>query len=107
MLIAVMQVFPFIPTHEVCEEVCCDKPVTCCESMDNDGCEMAMTSCNMSLFIPLVTAPLIKVESNIQLDISLSSPSPDEVSEDENEFELLDITTLADLPPPGYFPLLI
>jgi len=107
LLIAVMQVMPFVPTHEICEEACCEKPVSCCESMDSDGCEMAMTSCNTSMFIPLLTAPLIKVESNIQLDMAALELAADEIIEDQQDVELIDLAAVDDLSPPAYTPLLI
>ncbi len=96
-----------MPTHETCEEACCEKPVSCCESEDTTKCEMTLTSCNISLFIPLVSAPLIKVESNIQLDITLFSPVSDALIESQQSIDLKDFTAFDDHFPLGFFPLLI
>jgi len=107
MLLAVMQVLPFIPTHDVCQASCCDTAVTCCEAEEYSGCEMAMTSCNMSMFIPLVSAPLIKVESNVQLDVALDQPVSNELSNVEQHVDAPIVMLHKETAPPGNLPLLI
>lgn len=107
MLLAVMQVLPFIPTHDVCQASCCDKAVTCCETEEYSGCEMTMTSCNMSMFIPLVSAPLIKVDSNVQLDITLNQTVSNEMPSAEQQVVPPIVMAHAESSPQGNLPLLI
>ncbi len=107
MLLAVMQVLPFIPTHDVCLASCCDQAVSCCDTEEYSGCEMAMTSCNMSMFIPLVSAPLIKVESNVQLDVALNQTVSTELSNMEQHVDVPIVMLHDETAPPGNLPLLI
>jgi len=76
-LIGTMQAVSFIPVHESCQAACCVQTTSCCETEMKTGCDMAMTSCNVSLFIPLLSAPLIKVESVVHLDMAVA-PSVNE-----------------------------
>ncbi|MCF7797691.1 MAG: hypothetical protein K9N11_10085 [Lentisphaeria bacterium] len=67
---------PFLTREAPCEESCCTT-VSCCE-MGGDAasqCEMEMTSCEAHVFIPLITAPLVKQEHQVQLTIE-SRPDP-------------------------------
>lgn len=68
---------------------------------------MGMTSCNMSLFVPLISAPLLKVESNIQLDMVQIAPTTGDNLVYQQDYGFDDHVILTDLSPPGFFPLLI
>ena len=102
-----MQVLPFVPTHNNCEAACCIEAVTCCKAEVNMNCAMAMTSCNISLFVPLISAPLIKVESIVQLDVALVSLVSNETINCEQHPESDVLSNISESPPPQYLPLLI
>jgi len=107
LIMGVMQALPFMQSHTDCQDACCQQTVSCCEQEASSGCEMAMTSCSVKLILPLVSAPLIKAESNIQLEMERIAP----------EFEVRIVTRevclhesiylLLEAPPPSYAPLLI
>lgn len=69
---------PFLAREAPCEESCCTT-VSCCE-MGGDAanqCEMEMTACETHVFIPLLSAPLVKQEHQVQLTIG---PRPEPVT---------------------------
>ncbi len=68
---------------------------------------MAMTSCNVTLFIPLISAPLIKVESHIDLDIALDPPLHSETIQEQFRFISTNLDLFQEAPPPDQTPLLI
>jgi len=68
---------------------------------------MAMTSCNVTLFIPLLSAPLIKVESNIDLDIAAFPIVTGEVLAVQYRFSSTNLNLVQEAPPPDQTPLLI
>lgn len=107
LIIGAMQVLPFLPTHTSCEAACCVEAVTCCETGVSTGCEMAMTSCSVSLFVPLISAPLIKVESTVHLDIALAPYVSNEIIESQQHVDHVIFIDIAEAPPPDYLPLLI
>ena len=107
LLLAVMQVMPFVPAHGSCEAACCEKPVSCCEAEEYSGCDMAMTSCNIAMFIPMVSATLIKVDSNVQLDMMVAEPVANETLNSQKYLVSPEITLLDETAPPGNLPLLI
>lgn len=107
LVIACMQVLPFIPTHMNCEDACCASAKNCCQPEASTGCEMAMTSCSIILFLPLVSAPLIKVETAMQdLKASLTVQA-DPLMMGELQSITHDPLPILKAPPPGNFPLLI
>ena len=66
-----------------------------------------MTSCTVSLFMPLISAPLLKVESQVNLDMDLSSVVQDELIPETRQ-ELSSVRgSVLEAPPPGNTPLLI
>ena len=106
-LIGIMQVLPFIPAHNNCQAACCVETVSCCEAEASTGCDMAMTSCSVSLFVPLISAPLLKVESNVQLDICLAPASHEQILKFQARADDSDIGIVLEAPPPDKTPLLI
>ncbi|MBC8375844.1 MAG: hypothetical protein H8E26_07340 [FCB group bacterium] len=106
-LIGMMQAVPFIPTHNNCQAVCCVETVSCCETQVDTGCDMAMTSCNVTLFVPLISAPLIKVESNISLDIASAPMLYMEVLPEQSQVNTTNLDHFQEAPPPDHTPLLI
>ena len=66
-----------------------------------------MTSCNVSMFIPLISAPLIKVESHVELDIELNPVVGDEFYKDQQHIDSFELTALLEAPSSEHFPLLI
>ncbi len=102
-----MQAFPFIPTHDNCQAACCAEPVSCCDNEVETGCDMAMSSCNMTLFVPLISAPLIKVESNTSLDIAFAGPLQMEVLPERSLISTINVDHFQEAPPPDHTPLLI
>ncbi len=107
LLMGVMQALPFMQSHTDCQDACCQQTVSCCEQEASSGCEMAMTSCSVKLILPLVSAPLIKAESNVHLDMERHIPESDfpfmtrEIRLNECFYLVLEAT------PPSYAPLLI
>jgi len=59
------------------------------------------------MFIPLISAPLIKVESNIQLDIAQAPQESDIIMTDRHPADLLLSESSPEAPPPDKTPLLI
>ncbi|NQV15218.1 hypothetical protein HQ531_07150 [bacterium] len=107
LLMGVMQVLPFAPAPEDCEAECCNKPVNCCQAEVKTGCDMVMTSCNVSMFMPLMSAPLVKVNSAVQLDISTFSTMIATETPSHKQVNLNKLLTIQEAPPPQYLPLLI
>lgn len=107
LLMCIMQVLPFVPGPEECESACCAKPVNCCETEVKTGCDMAMTSCSISMFMPLISAPLVKVNSVIQLDASTFSEQIDADISSQKHEKQDEYFALLHAPPPQYLPLLI
>jgi len=68
---------------------------------------MAMTSCNVTLFVPLISAPLIKVESNISLDIASAPMLHMEVLPEQSQVSNTNLDHFQEAPPPDHTPLLI
>jgi len=68
---------------------------------------MAMTSCNVTLFIPLISAPLIKVDSNIDLDIASAPQLHSEIILEQFRFTSTHLDHFLEAPPPDHTPLLI
>ena len=68
---------------------------------------MSMTSCNVTLFIPLISAPLIKVDSQIDLDIALAPALHNEIMFENFRFNLTNLDHFQVAPPPDQTPLLI
>ncbi|MCF7802550.1 MAG: hypothetical protein K9N34_11110 [Candidatus Marinimicrobia bacterium] len=68
---------PFLERESACEESCCTT-VTCCDEMKDEAtqCDMEMTACEAHLFFPVVTAPLVKQEHQVQLTIE---PRPEPI----------------------------
>jgi len=106
-LIGMIQAVPFVPAHNDCQSACCVETVSCCETEVDTGCDMAMTSCNVSLFIPLISAPLIKVESNIQLDIDTAPQMHSELLPEQLQINSTNLDHFEEAPPPDHTPLLI
>lgn len=106
-LIGIMQAMPLVPAHMNCQEACCATPVSCCESEQGTGCDMAMTSCSVTLFVPLISAPLIKVDHTVDDDIAVSSATSGGSCHAENSHDLADVSALLEAHPPPYSPLLI
>ncbi len=102
-----VQVLPFIPTHSNCEAACCVTEVSCCDSEVKTGCDMAMTSCSVSLFMPLISAPLIKVDSNFQMDLDDCLPQVHEVLLSDQHIEVAQDISYSHGSPPSLTPLLI
>ena len=100
-LIGVMQVLPFVPSHSNCQDACCVEVDSCCDAPATDGCEMAMTSCSVSLFIPLISAPLIKIDSNIQLDMDLAPTVIEVLPLSQQRSVIANIDALREAPPPA------
>lgn len=107
LLIGIMQVIPFVPTHNNCQAACCAEAVSCCETQVDTGCDMAMTSCNTTVFVPLISAPLIKVESNVHMDIALNPVISGETFGSQEQVNLTSFVPISEAPPPLYLPLLI
>lgn len=106
-LIGMMQAVPFLPTHTNCQAACCVEAVSCCETQVDTGCDMAMTSCNVTLFIPLISAPLIKVESHIDLDIASAPVLHSEIILEQFWFNSSNLDQIQEALPPDQTPLLI
>ncbi|MBT4034032.1 MAG: hypothetical protein HOB84_15245 [Candidatus Marinimicrobia bacterium] len=106
-LIGMMQAVPFLPTHTNCQAVCCVEAVSCCETQVETECDMAMTSCNVTLFVPLISAPLIKVDSNISLDIASAPVLHIEVLPEQFQVNSTNPDHFQVAPPPDHTPLLI
>jgi len=68
---------------------------------------MAMTSCNVTLFIPLISAPLIKVESHIDLDIASAPVLHSEIILEQFWFNSSNLDQIQEALPPDQTPLLI
>ncbi len=81
--------------------------VSCCETETSMGCEMAMASCDIALFMPLISASLIKVESNIELEMAPTPILISEIPRDQNLSDSYSMSAFPEAHPPGYFPLLI
>ena len=107
LIIGVMQVLPFVPTHKSCEAACCQEAATYCETESSSSCEMSMTSCEVSIFIPLISAPLIKIESHVQFEIAATPAQANIVPDRQNRLDVPGSALIQEAPPPGYFPLLI
>lgn len=107
LLLGVMQVMAFVPAHASCEAACCEKPVSCCEVEEYSACEMSMTSCNVSMFIPLVSAPLIKVVSNVDLDMMRVETLANESLSSQTLNIVPELIQVDETSPPGNTPLLI
>lgn len=107
LLVGMMQVLPFVPTHVDCKDACSVATQSCCEEGAATGCEVAMTSCSASLFLPLISAPLLKVESTVQLDAFVLTllPEPAMLSQIMALPQGLDV--ILEAPPPTFLPLLI
>ncbi|MCF7826440.1 MAG: hypothetical protein K9M55_00825 [Candidatus Marinimicrobia bacterium] len=106
-LIGMMQVIPLVPTHHNCQAACCATVASCCDTEGETGCDMAMTSCNVTLFIPLISAPLIKVESNVHLDMTTTPRVSFDILPDQFQFSVDELLFQQKAPPPVHTPLLI
>lgn len=106
-LIGMMQAMPLVPAHMNCQEDCCATPVSCCEMEQNTGCDMAMTSCSVTLFVPLLSAPLIKVVQTVYDDITVFPPTSVGSSDAESTHHLVELAPILETHPPPYTPLLI
>ncbi len=73
----------------------------------DSGCDMAMTSCSVIMFIPLISAPLIKVESNIQLDMAFAPELEIDVISTQQNLIVSESFALREATPPDQTPLLI
>ena len=106
-LIGMMQAVPFLPTHSSCQAACCVEVASCCETEVDTGCDMSMTSCNVTLFIPLISAPLIKVESHVDLDIAAVPVLHSEMMPEQFRLISSNLDHVQEAPPPDQTPLLI
>jgi hypothetical protein len=106
-LLGVMQILPFVQNHNDCQDVCCQQVTSCCEEQASSGCEMAMTSCSVKLILPLVSAPLIKAETSVQLELDHLIPETDVRLFSLGTQIANSIFLILEAPPPSYSPLLI
>lgn len=107
MLLAVMQVLPFVQNHSDCQDACCQQTTSCCENEAMSGCEMGMTSCSVKLILPLISAPLIKAETNVSFEFDHLIPDTD-VRVLFQEIQVAkSVLLILEAPPPSYSPLLI
>ena len=107
LLIGAMELFPFIPTQAACQDNCCSGTECCCSMSETETCEMSMTACKTVLFLPLIAAPLIKVEVTTQFLCGPTAPALDVPFFGQIQIPLCCAELILEAPPPGQSPLLI
>ena len=62
---------PFFPMHASCDMACCKVSVNTTDKMDmaSDDCCHAMSECRDVVLIPIVTAPILKVNPEKDLTV--------------------------------------
>lgn len=91
-----------------CDMPCCQPELSCCEMAKIVTCESSMTACDTPLLIPIVVAPVNKIEQQVNITIFAIHEVPTaRISEQYFHQSKLDQTSAPEPPPSYRIPLLI